>query len=152
MTYSYTQISQYLRCPRKLPLPVSGRLEGEGIQGILVLRPLLREGPGSLLPGEDSRRVLFKEWGAYHEASGVFQGRRLGADVRQGIQLLERLAQDNRIRIRQPQSESAEEARSVASERQRLRGLPRCHRDLDGTKALLEWKTTTARYPEEPEG
>jgi len=24
--------------------------------------------------------------------------------------------------------------------------------ELDGTKCLIDWKTTTSRYPEEPEG
>src|SRR3989449_2016731 len=34
----------------------------------------------------------------------------------------------------------------------RIRGVHRCHRRLDNQRCLLEWKTTSARYPEKPDG
>jgi hypothetical protein len=72
--------------------------------------------------------------------------------VRQGIGLLNRLAQDDRIQI--SQSENQMQVKMV-------RTLPNgndfvAYADaigtLDGQYRLLEWKTTTVRYPEEPEG
>jgi hypothetical protein len=97
--------------------------------------------------------VLFKEWGAYRDAQLQYSN---GDDwermVRQGVQLLERLAQDNRIRIPRPRRNM---------QLKLVRALPNGNDfvayvdavgSLDGKRSLLEWKTTSARYPEEPEG
>jgi hypothetical protein len=71
---------------------------------------------------------------------------------RQGVQLLERLAQDDRIEISQP---------SPNMQIKLVRSLPNGNDfaayvdaigKLDGNSCLLEWKTTTSRYPEEPNG
>ena len=40
MTFSYTQIIAVPALPEELSLSVSGRLEGEGVSGVAVLRPL----------------------------------------------------------------------------------------------------------------
>ena len=102
---------------------------------------------------EDPSAALFKEWGAYQDAPLEYsKGDNWERMFRQGVQLLERLAQDDRIRIPPTPEEPAGQAGSIASGEERFRGLPRRHRELDGTPCLLEWKTTTARYPEEPEG
>src|SRR5437879_5748339 len=71
---------------------------------------------------------------------------------RHGVQLLERLAQDDRIAISRP---------SRNMQIKLLRSLPNGNDfvsyidaigKLDGNRCLLEWKTTTSRYPEEPNG
>jgi len=71
---------------------------------------------------------------------------------RQGVQLLERLAQDDRIEISQP---------SRNMQTRLVRSLPNGNDfvayidaigTLDGARCLLEWKTSSSRYPEEPEG
>jgi hypothetical protein len=72
--------------------------------------------------------------------------------LRQGIQLLERLAQDNRIRIRQPRRNlQLRLDRHLSNGRQFVAYIDAVGQ-LDGTRCLLEWKTTSSRYPEEPEG
>src|SRR5207245_4194812 len=62
------------------------------------------------------------------------------------------LAQDDRIRIRQPRRNLQVKL---------VRPLPNGNDfvayidalgHLDGTRCLLEWKTTSSRYPEQPEG
>jgi hypothetical protein len=49
MTYSYTQISQYLTCPRRLSLPLPRWLEGERHSRRLAVRPGLRKRAGRFL-------------------------------------------------------------------------------------------------------
>jgi hypothetical protein len=70
----------------------------------------------------------------------------------QGVQLLERLSQDDRIEISQP---------SRNTQTKLVRSLPNGNDfvayvdaigELDGNRCILEWKTTTCRYPEEPSG
>jgi len=103
MTFSYTQISQYLRC-RELSLSVSGRLEGEGVSGAAMLRRCFEKALAAYFEREDAGAVLFKEWGVYRDAQLEYsQGDDWERLLRQGIGLLEQFARDNRIRIRQPQ-------------------------------------------------
>jgi hypothetical protein len=71
---------------------------------------------------------------------------------RQGVQLLERLAQDDRIQVRDPQKNmQVKLLRSLPTGSQFVSYIDAMG-DLDSKPCLLEWKTTTARYPEEPEG
>ena len=72
--------------------------------------------------------------------------------LRQGIGLLEQFARDNRIRIRQPQRNMQKKLiRSLANGNEFVAYVDAVGQ-LDGAKRLLEWKTTSARYPEQPEG
>jgi hypothetical protein len=83
---------------------------------------------------------------------GVLPRRRLGAHASPGDRALERFAQDNRIRVPEPQGNL---------QKKLVRTLPNGHEfvayvdaigTLDGQERLLEWKTTSARYPDQPEG
>ena len=65
---------------------------------------------------------------------------------------MERLAQDDRIRIRQPRRNMQVKLLRSLSNGNDFVAYIDAVGDLDGKRCLLEWKTTTARYPEEPEG
>jgi PD-(D/E)XK nuclease superfamily protein len=72
--------------------------------------------------------------------------------LQQGIQLLERFAQDDRIRIRQPRKNlQIKFTRSLPNGNAFVAYVDAIGQ-LDGTRCLLEWKTTSSRYPEEPQG
>ena len=153
MTYSYTQISQYLRCPRSYRHRYLDGWREKDSRAAMLFGRCFEQALGAFFQHEDSAAALFKEWGAYRDTPLQYTN---GDDwermARQGVQLLERLAQDDRIRIRQPR-------RNLQIKL--LRALPNgndfvAYLDargyLDGTRCLLEWKTTSSRYPEEPEG
>src|SRR5215470_13218638 len=72
--------------------------------------------------------------------------------LEQGIQLLERFAQEDRIRIRQPRRNlQIKVTRPLPGGNDFVAYVDAVGR-LGGTKCLLEWKTTSSRYPEEPKG
>jgi len=72
--------------------------------------------------------------------------------LQQGVQLLERLAQDDRVRIRRPRSsQQIQFTRMLASGNDFVSYVDAIG-ELDGTRCVLEWKTSSARYPEEPAG
>jgi hypothetical protein len=72
--------------------------------------------------------------------------------LRQGITLLDRFCQDDRIRIRQPRGNlQVKVTRQVAGANEFVAYIDAIGQ-LDGTRRLLEWKTTSSRYPEEPDG
>src|SRR5438445_9608396 len=71
---------------------------------------------------------------------------------RQGVQLPERLAQDDRIEISRPsRNMQTKLVRSLPNGSDFVAYIDGIGR-LDGNRCLLEWKTTTSRYPEEPKG
>jgi PD-(D/E)XK nuclease superfamily len=73
--------------------------------------------------------------------------------LQQGIELLERFSQDDRIKIRQPRRNlQIKFVRPLAGENNDFVAYVDAIGRLDGRPCLLEWKTTSSRYPEEPEG
>ena len=153
MTYSHTQISQYLRCPKSYRYRyLDGWKEKENRASLLFGR-CFEKALAAFFSREDSAAALFKEWGAYRDSPLEYKN---GEDwerlLRQGVQLLERLAPDDRIRIRQPRRDmQVKLVRSLSNGNDFVAYIDAVG-NLNGNRCLLEWKTTTARYPEGPEG
>ena len=72
--------------------------------------------------------------------------------VHQGVHLLGRFAQDNRIRISQPKENlQIKVVRELPNENQFISYIDAIG-ELDGVRCVMDWKTTSSRYPEEPAG
>ena len=71
--------------------------------------------------------------------------------LQQGIQLLDRFCQDDRIRIRRPRSElQIKFTRPVSATNDFVAYVDAIGKLDEG--CLIEWKTTSSRYSEEPDG
>ena len=103
MTFSYTQISQYLRCPRSYRYRYLDGWREKESRASLCFGRCFEKALAAFFEREDAGAVLFKEWGTYRDVPLEYSH---GDDwerlLRQGIALLEQFARDNRIRIRQP--------------------------------------------------
>jgi PD-(D/E)XK nuclease superfamily len=108
---------------------------------------------GALFRREDPGAVLFAEWSAcqskgLHYSNGDSWDRML----RQGIMLLTRFCQDSRVKITQPRRNlQIKFIRPVGGRNDFVAYIDAIGK-LDGKRGLLEWKTSSSRYPEEPEG
>src|SRR5712692_5095107 len=153
MTYSYTQISQYLRCPRSYRHRYLDGWREKETRAAMHFGRCFEKALAAYFLRQDSAAVLFKEWGAYRDAVLEHSnGDSWDRMAHQGVQVLEMLARDDRIRIRQPQRNlQVKLVRSLPNGNDFVAYLDAIGQ-LDGTRHLIEWKTTTARYPEEPEG
>ena len=102
---------------------------------------------------QDSAAALFREWAVFREAGLQYSnGDTWDRMLQQGIQLLERFAQDDRVHIRQPRrSLQVKFTRPVPPANDFVAYVDALGK-LDGKGCLLEWKTTSSRYPEEPDG
>jgi hypothetical protein len=102
---------------------------------------------------QDPGAVLFQEWSA-HQNSPIEYCHNDSWEhmLRQGIQLLERFVQDDRIRIRQPRRNLQVKFMRPVSGNNDFVAYVDAIGQLDGKQCLLEWKTTSSRYPEEPQG
>ena len=153
MNFSYTQISQYLRCPRSYRFRyLDGWREKESRASLLFGR-CFEKALAAFFAREDAGAVLFQDWGAYRDVPLEYSH---GDDwerlLRQGIALLEQFARDNRIRVRQPQRDLQKKLVRKLSNGNEFVAYVDAIGQLDGKKRLLEWKTTSARYPDEPAG
>src|SRR6266853_1435072 len=104
--------------------------------------------------GETVNRLRkYREWSACRNPELHFSKNDTWDRMRQqGIQLLDRFCQDDRIRIRQPRRNlQIKFVRPVLNKNEFVAYVDAIGK-LDGTGSLLEWKTTSSRYPEEPEG
>src|SRR5438445_605408 len=103
MVYSYTQISQYLRCPRSYRYRyLDGWQEKETRSGMAFGR-CFENALGAYFREEDCGATFFKEWGAYRDAAFEYKkGETWDRLLHQGIHLLETFARDNRVRIHDP--------------------------------------------------
>src|SRR5467141_93780 len=104
MVYSYTQISQYLRCPRSYRYRYLDGWREKETRAAMVFGRCFEKALGAYFSQEDSAAVLFKEWDAYRDAAFEYRkGESWDQIFHQGVHLLETFARDSRVRIDRPQ-------------------------------------------------
>jgi hypothetical protein len=153
MTYSFTQISQYLQCPRKYRFRyLDGWREKEDRASMFFGR-CFENALAAYFREEDSTAAFFKAWQEHQDAALQYAKNDTWDRLyHQGIRLLERFAQDDRVRIRCPKRNlQVKFTRSLACGSEFVSYVDAIG-ELDGTKCILDWKTTGSRYPEQPEG
>src|ERR1700733_593220 len=151
VTFSYTQVSQFLRCPRSYRFRYLDGWREKESRAAMCFGRSFEKALAAFFEHEDAGAVLFKEWGAYRDVPLEYSH---GDDwerlLRQGIALLEQFARDNRIRIRQPERNTQKKIVRPLSNGNDFVAYVDSIGNLDGTRRLLEWKTTSARYTDEP--
>jgi hypothetical protein len=153
MTYSYTQISQYLTCPRRYRHRYLDGWKEKDTRAAMLFGRAFEQALGAYFRREDPGAVLFAEWSA-SQNQGLHYSNRDSWDrmLRQGIMLLDRFCQEDRIQIPQPQRNlQIKFTRQIARGNDFVAYIDAIG-NLDGKRSLLEWKTSSSRYPEEPEG
>ena len=151
MVFSYTQISNYLRCPRSYRLRYLDGWQEKDTRAGMVFGRCFEQALFALFCKDDPEARLFEKWGAYKEASFIYKkGESWDRLLHQGVHLLQKFVQDDRIRVRRPkQNLQVKVVRSVSGGHQFVSYLDAIG-TLDGTPCIVDWKTTTSRYPEGP--
>src|SRR5579864_4641941 len=93
MIYSYTQISQYLRCPRSYRYRYLDGWREKDTRASMVFGRCFETALKSYFLGEDCTTVLFREWATHRDASFHY-GKSDSWDrmLHQGFHLLHRFA------------------------------------------------------------
>ncbi len=153
MIYSYTQVSQYLRCPRSYRYRYLDGWQEKETRAAMAFGRCFEKALGAYFSGEDSGAALFKEWGEFREFPLEYKkGDSWDRLVHQGIHLLERFVQDDRIRIPNPKKNLQIKVAQTLRGGSEFVGYVDAIGELDGKHCLLDWKTTSSRYPDEPRG
>ncbi|MGH7868745.1 MAG: PD-(D/E)XK nuclease family protein, partial [Candidatus Dormibacteraceae bacterium] len=152
-TFSHTQISQYLRCPRSYRYHYLDGWREKETKASLLFGRCFEKALTAYFLREDSTARLFKEWGVYREAQLEYsKGDSWDRMAHQGFHLLEMFGRDNRVRIRHPRRDlQVKIARSLPDDNDFVAYIDALGY-LDQAYCLIDWKTTTSKYPEEPIG
>jgi len=153
MTYSFTQISHYLACPRRYRHRYLDGWQEKDSRAAMLFGQAFEKALAAYFRREDAAAAFFTEWSAYHDSGLAYSGNdtwdRL---LQEGFQLLDRFAQEDRVRVLRPRrNQQVKFTRPIPGGNDFVAYVDAVG-TLDGTSCLLEWKTTSARYPEEPEG
>jgi len=99
---------------------------------------------------EDPTATFFKEWKQQQGASLAYTKNDTWDRLyHQGIHLLERFAQEDRVQIRKPKGNlQVRLTRSLPSGSDFVSYVDAIG-EVDGRKCIIDWKTTTSRYPEQ---
>ena len=153
MTYSYTQISQYLTCPRRYRYRYLDGWKEKDTRAAMLFGRAFEQALAALFRREDPGAALFSEWSAC-QSQDLNYSHRDSWDrmLQQGILLLTRFCQDNRVQVQQPRRNlQIKFTRPIGKNNEFVAYIDAIGK-LDGTRCLLEWKTSSGRYPEEPKG
>ena len=153
MTYSYTQIGHYLTCPRRYRHRYLDGWKEKDTRAAMLFGRAFERALGALFRREDPGAGLFSEWSACR-SQGLHYSNRDSWDrmLRQGLMLLTRFCQDDRVKVLQPQRNLQVKFTRPVGDKNDFVAYIDAIGKLDGTRCLLEWKTSSSRYPEEPDG
>ena len=153
MTYSYTQISQYLSCPRRYRHRYLDGWQEKPTKAAMLFGRAFEQALAAFFRREDSGAALFQEWSAYRGLELDYtHNDTWDRMLQQGIQLLGRLAQDDRVQIQQPEKNLQIKFLRQLSTTNEFVAYVDAVGEIDGTRCLIEWKTTASRFPDEPQG
>ena len=148
--YSFTQISQYLSCPRRYRYRYIDGWKEKDTRAAMLFGRAFERALGAYFRREDPGDVLFREWSVYKDQAIRFSERdSWDRMLEQGISLLMRFCQDNRVRVQDPtRNLQVKVCRSIAGSE--FVAYIDAIGTLDGKSCLLEWKTSGCRYPDQP--
>ena len=152
MIFSYTQLSQYLTCPRRYRHHYVDGWREKDVRSAMLFGRAFESALASYFRREDSAAVLFREWSAYRDQAMQYsKGDTWDRMLQQGVQLLDRFCQDDRVHVRQPRRNLQIKFTRPISQNSFVAYIDAIGQ-LDGSRCVLEWKTTSSRYREEPDG
>jgi len=151
MTYSFTQISQYLRCPRRYRYKYLDGWVEKDTRASMIFGRCFETALGAYFRKEDPTAAFFREWDKYRDTRLEF-GKNESWDklYHGGIRLLERFARDNRVSIPIPEQNLQPKLLRTLSSGDTFVSYLDAIGELNRQKCIIEWKTTTTRYQEQP--
>ena len=153
MVYSYTQIIQYLRCPRSYRYRYLDGWQEKETRAAMVFGRCFDRALAALFSLEDPEAALFREWGTFRDAAFEYKkGDSWDRAFHQGVHLLQRFAQQNRIVIQSPRTNLQVKATKLLSPNNSFVAYLDAIGELDGQTCVIDWKTTSSRYPDDHGG
>jgi hypothetical protein len=153
MIYSYTQLANFLSCPRRYRYRDLEGWQEKDTRAALLFGRAFENALAALFRKEDAGAALFGEWSRYQDTLLDYtRGDTWRSMYDQGLKLLETFAQHDRVLVRHPRRNLQVRVSKRLSATSEFVGYIDAYGFVDGTRCVIDWKTTSARYPDEPEG
>jgi hypothetical protein len=153
VVYSHTQLQRYLGCPKAYRYHYLEGWRERDDRASLLFGRCFEQALAALFLGQDPAVELFQRWSAHRDAPLEYsRNDNWDSMLRQGIGLLEAFARENRVMVPEPHQNLQVRLTRQLSSQNEFVGYIDAIGTLDGQRTVLEWKTTTARYPDEPQG
>ena len=149
MNYSYTQLAHYLACPRRYRYRYLEGWQEKDRRANLIFGRVFESSLAAYFRREDSLVTFFQEWSQYRDAELDYSsGDNWDKMLQSGFQLLDRFAQEDRVRIRRPRKNLQVKFTKQISTNNTFVSNVDAIGELDGQSSIIDWKTTSSRYPE----
>ena len=139
MTYSYTQISNYLGCPRRYRHKYLDGWQEKDTRAAMLFGRAFEKALAGYFRLEDAAAIFFNKWTACRNTELTFSGHGTwDSMLYQGFQLLDRFAQEDRARIPRPRrNQQFKFLRAIGSNNNFVAYIDAIGQ-LDGTDSLVE--------------
>jgi hypothetical protein len=152
-TYSYSQVSLYLSCPKKYRYRYIDGWQEKDTRAATIFGRVFEHALGTLFRREDPTAAFYEEWKQYRNVLLDYsKGDTWNRMNDQAVGLLEQFVRDERVIVPEPLRNLQVKYIQRLSESSEFVAYIDALGKLDDRSCLLEWKTTGARYPEEPVG
>jgi hypothetical protein len=153
MILSHTQLARYLRCPRSYRYRYLDGWREKETRAAMVFGRCFEKALGALFRQGDPGATLSQDWGVFRDASLDYKkGESWDSLIHQGVQLLKRFVQENRVHIRTAEYNLQVKMNRTLSGGHEFVAYLDAIGELDGQRCIIDWKTTASRYPEDPDG
>jgi PD-(D/E)XK nuclease superfamily len=153
MIYSFTQISQYMSCPRQYRYKYLEGWQQKDTRAAMLFGRCFENALQAYFRDDDSAAVFFKEWDRHRDTALVYSKNESWDKLyHQGIRLLERFAQDDCVKIYNPHENLQVKVLRQLSQGNQFVSFVDAIGEVNSTRCIIDWKTTTSRYIEEPVG
>lgn len=152
MTYSYTQISQFLSCPRRYRYRYLDGWQEKETGAAMYFGRAFEQSLAALFLGHDSVACFYDHWKACREEIFPYpKGESWDHMYQSGVRLLERFAQDTRVSVDNPETNLQVKYIQPLSPINNFVSYIDAIGNVDGRRCLIDWKTTGSRFAEHPD-
>ncbi len=153
MTYSYTQISSFLACPRRYRYQYLEGWKESQTRAAMLFGRAFEQVLAAFFLGLEWRERWDQEWWAVRELPLVCSpGESWESMLDQGYELLELFVRQQRVHIARPLQDLQIKFLKRLDPQNEFVGFIDAVGALDGQSCLMDWKTSASCYAAQPEG
>jgi hypothetical protein len=153
MTFSYTQISTYLACPRRYRYRYLDGWQEKELRASLVFGRAFEKALAAYFLHDECETVFEHEWAMAKEVELEYsRGDSWQRMLRQGNELLNQFSQQKRVLVPFPRQNLQRQVLRRIGPEEDFIGYIDAIGELDSVRSVLDWKTASTCFPAEPEG